>query len=181
MLDGAVRGPHSAGDATTLKGGARRGGTAGKPFLVADHYLAIRPHIDEHRHLFRIVHAADQHVGHEVAAHIAGNGRDNPQQPPRIDLDAHLGGPDHGGKCGRRHIGLAADIGHVQPEQEMCHGSIAGAHDIGDVMKPRLRLHRQGGDQIVDVVDHTLPKSLQLLVRIRVHDATDDVLAIADL
>ena len=165
MLDGAICRPHAAGYPASFERRAGRSGTAHQPVGVSDDQFSVCAQIDKKRKVRRIGHACNQDVGDHVAADVARYAGQGQQQPPRVDLDPYFSRPYYRRHHRTRHIRFAADVRRIESQKKMDHGCVAGANDIGDIVKPDLGVHDEPCDQIVYIVYDQVAQLFQPLIR----------------
>ncbi len=181
LVHGPGRGPHAELDPAALKGRAGRTGGAGHPVLVADHYLPVGAHVYEEGQFRALIHARGQHPGHDIAAHIAGDGRIDQQRGRGGNFQTHLGGPEYGPVGRGRHIGGQADVFGVQAGEEVAHGGIAGHHHQGQAFAVRLMVGQEVFQEAVDVFRNPVLQAGQAVAPAGEDDAADDILPEGDL
>ena len=181
-LHRAVGGPHTAGNVAALKGGACGAGAGHHKVPVAEHDLAVGAKVDEQGELVLVPDAAGQRTGGDIAAHIGAD----------IGCQHHLGvGVGHepdvtglqavpveeGGD-----VRLHADRIGVHAQQQMVHGGVGGHAAPQDAVGVHLGTGAQRLRQGLESLLHDgLLQALHAAGPSLLHDAVDDVRAIADL
>ena len=133
------------------------------------------------RQVFGSVDPGAHDPGHDVPAHIARHARVHQGCDVLAQLHADIPGFDGGVQGGGRDVGRAPDGPRVDPQQQLGHGGVAGQGDRRDVLGVDPGAPHDLAQNAVDGPDHHLLQAIETAGLFGVHDARDDILAVADL
>ena len=181
-LDRPRRRTLSARDLRALErraGGARRGE---QPLAVAKHDLGVRPDVDDEVDDVLVVRRLRQDHAGGVGADVPGDQRQRVGTRARVRDDAELAD-----RHGQRFVGherkrRAAELGRVEPEDEVVHDRVADDDELEDVVARRVGLRAELAHQLVEAAAHR-GRQLDLAARVHHHVAhpAHQVLAKPDL
>ena len=178
-LDRALGGAHAAADLGRLEGraGGRRGGQ--HALVGAERDLAVGADVDEQPHALVAREAGGQHAGHDVAADVGAERREDDGRRARVDGDAEVA------RQRRRQVVRGDDerrhrerLG-VDAERELGHRHVADDDDLVDVVRRDARLLAHlAGELRERLVRARLERAERVLVEHRRRHARDDVGAV---
>ena len=126
-LNGAVGGPHAAGDVAALKGWAGGAGAAHHKVPVAEHDLAVGAQVDEQAHLVLVPQSRGQGTGGDVTAHIGADVGCNEHGGQGVGRELHIPGQQSLPAKEAGDIGLHPHGLGIHPHKQVVHGGV-GAH-----------------------------------------------------
>ena len=181
-LDRAGRGSLPAGDLRSLEGGPGRARGGEEPLAVPEHDLGVRADVDDQVHLVGEMRRLREDHPRGVGADVARDARQDVRTGTGVDGKPELGrGQPHRLVDGERE-GRAAELGRVEPEQEVVHHRVPDERDLEDVRPLDPGLLRELRGELGETAAHD---ARQLLLRARVEhhvrDAAHEILAEADL
>ena len=148
-LNGAVGGPHAAGDVAALKGRAGRAGAGHHEVAVAENQLAVRADVEKQRQILPRVQIRLQQPTRDVAAQIIGD------RGHAVDISAdgqsQLRRPDHAGVKKHRRVRALKYEPRVAAEEEVQHRRVAADGHGGDRLRADICRPAAGIDHAAHV------------------------------
>ncbi len=132
-LDRAGRGALAVRDLRALEGRAGRAAAALEPRAVAQHDLGVGAHVDQQHQLVALLGRLGQQHADVVGADMAGLQRHAVDVRAGVQLQPQLARLDVERRVRGQREGRRAQVGRVEPQQDVVHHGVAGDHDLVDV------------------------------------------------